>query len=495
MAVVTAGEMRALEEAAFRAGWTEERLMDLAGERLAHALAAHFPKPGRAIACIGKGHNGGDALVALRLLRDRFGWEVGLRAAFSPEEVAPLTGKKWSQAGAVELLHEPPSVPDSSRPLVLLDGLLGIGARGPLREPLAAMAAEMNRLRETAGAKTAAVDLPSGTDPDTGEIHRGGVIADVTFMIGAAKRGLVTAAAANAVGALAVVPVEPLATGSSGAIELISPQTCSFGKTPRRFDFHKGMAGRVDIVAGSACYSGAAAITAWGALRGGAGLVMLHSPAWREVSAKAPAEAIVLPCDNPADLLEKNYDVIAIGPGLGQIDGRLADDIAELIAEADVPLVIDADGLNLLARGGNLGLLRDSHVITPHPGEFRRLAPDLADLPREESARRFAALHPAALLLKGSRTLVIQGEGTLWCNSTGHPGMACGGQGDLLTGVIAARLAAGLPGVEAAAHGAWLCGRAAERAITASESEESLLPRDVADHLGAAFTDWREGRR
>jgi NAD(P)H-hydrate epimerase len=142
------------------------------------------------------------------------------------------------------------------------------------------------------------------------------------------------------------------------------------------------------------------------------------------------------------------------------------------------------------------GILAERHVITPHPGEFARLAPDLAGMSRETAARSFADRVPATLLLKGSRTLVTRAGHPLWCNSTGSPGMATGGQGDLLAGVIGARLAVGDSPLEAAALSAWLCGRAAETALgERGISEESLTPSDVACRLGGAFLDWKSARR
>ena len=160
------------------------------------------------------------------------------------------------------------------------------------------------------------------------------------------------------------------------------------------------------------------------------------------------------------------------------------------------PTVIDADALNLIAETGRTLLLSEHHVLTPHPGEFARLAPDLAGLPREQAARQFADLSPATLLLKGSRTLVTRRGRPLHVNSTGSPGMATGGQGDLLSGVIGALLAAGEDPLMAASRGAWLCGRAAEIALDQSHlSEESLVPEDVLHFLGAAFTDWRQSTR
>jgi NAD(P)H-hydrate epimerase len=208
MAAVTRSGMRAAELAALVAGWTEEQLLDLAGKRLGHALGRFFPHPGTAVGYLGKGHNAGDALVALRVLRDHFGWKIAVRNAFSIEQCVPLTHKKWLELGMNGSLDQAPPWRGLEGPLLLLDGLLGIGAQGALREPLLSLAAEMQWLRQHAGARVAAVDLPSGVDPDTGESTSGAVTADVTFMIGNPKTGLLLGHATNAVGSLALVPLE-----------------------------------------------------------------------------------------------------------------------------------------------------------------------------------------------------------------------------------------------------------------------------------------------
>ncbi|MBC8003582.1 MAG: NAD(P)H-hydrate dehydratase [Opitutaceae bacterium] len=317
-------------------------------------------------------------------------------------------------------------------------------------------------------------------------------------MIGNAKRGLVSGLAVAATGALALVPVEPLAAGHTGDRELISPQTLECGRSPRPFDFHKGMAGRVAILAGSESYAGAAVLAASGALRGGAGLVTLFVPmsARAVIAAKCPPEVIVRGYDDPREVLESRFDALVIGCGLGEMGDPTAEGILEVISNSRVPTVVDADALNLIASRGKTGILTDNHVLTPHPGEFARLAPDLRDLPREDAARQFADRTPATLLLKGSRTIVTRKGEPLRCNSTGSPGMASGGQGDLLAGVIGARLAIGDSPTDAAALGAWLCGRSAEIALNERHlSEESLLPGDVLHFLGAAYRDWQNSRR
>jgi NAD(P)H-hydrate epimerase len=498
MGAVTISEMLAAEATAMAGGWSEEQLLNVAGERLGVAIGRFFPHPGTVIGYLGKGHNAGDTLVALRILRDRFAWKIKVRCAYAIEELAPLTLKKWDELGNSVPLDRPPVWQDLERPLLLLDGLLGSGGKGPLREPLLSLAREMESLRQQAGARVAAVDLPSGIDPDTGEILPSTVIADITFMIGNAKIGLLKGGAASATGALAIVAVDILTTLGESSLEAIAPQILDVAKGLRPFDFHKGMAGRVAILAGSKSYTGAAVLAAGGALRGGAGLITLHVPKdlVHIITHRCPPEIIVRGFDHAGEVLDSNFDSLVVGCGLGTPDDALTREILELIAKSPVPVVIDADALNLIARDGKTGLLTDNHILTPHPGEFARLAPDLAEMPREEAALEFVERFPATLLLKGCRTLVARHRHPLWCNTTGTPGMATGGQGDLLAGVIGARLAAGDSKREAAALGAWLCGRSAEICMDQPAiSEESLTPTDVMNHLGAAFRDWRSGGR
>ncbi|HEY1581828.1 MAG TPA: NAD(P)H-hydrate dehydratase, partial [Chthoniobacterales bacterium] len=197
----------------------------------------------------------------------------------------------------------------------------------------------------------------------------------------------------------------------------------------------------------------------------------------------------VKPVKSYLDLLEEPIDVWAVGPGLGKTH---AAEILRLLRNADQPMVIDADGLNILA--GEMEALekaRGPRLLTPHPGEMKRISPNEKGT-RAEIATRFCAKYPVSLLLKGSRTIVAEAGHPLSYNTTGNPGMATGGMGDVLTGVCAGLLGAKVAPNAAARIGAWVCGRAAEIAIfQGSASEESLLPTDLLDHLGSAFRELR----
>ena len=491
MGLLSCQEMRDLEEAAFRAGVSAEELMDKAGRRLGRALVVHFPRSGTAVACLGRGNNGGDALVALQVLRAA-GWRIRVRCPYDPHELGILPRRKLRELGEIAVEQETLGAADLDRPLLLIDGLLGIGARGPLREPLAGLAAEINELRETSGARVAAVDIPSGVNGDTGEVYEGAVRADLTVTIAVPKSGLVADAATDHVGRLEVVELEELPAPEGG-----DRVTTAAGLRPllppRPFGTHKGQAGRIGIVAGSKGMLGAAVLAAQGALRGGGGLVTLYvlEDLYPLVLSLAPpAELMVKPIGRYHEVLDENLDALAIGPGLGRPEGARRSALLDIMSASHGPRVIDADALNLIAAEGTEGFLDQGMLITPHPGELVRLFPEAGELCRAEAARQFVARHPCTLLYKGARTIVTAPGEDLHYNSTGTPGMASGGQGDVLTGLLAALLGGGLAPLDAARAGAWLAGRASELALAGGwASEQSLLAGDTATHLGAATLD------
>ncbi len=489
MSFVTGAAMRSLEEAAFRRGVSAESLMDLAGEGIARRLIDHFPQPGRAVAYVGKGNNGGDALVALRHLREA-GWQIALKAAYPETEWGVLPRRKRRELGEVPLGSK---IPEGPGPLLLLDGLLGIGARGTLREPLSRLAEEMAWLRDSHGAVVAAMDLPSGIDADSGEGQ--GVVADLTITVGVPKLGLSTPAGIASAGRILLVPLAELTPTEVSALEFFGPDSFPGLLSPRSHDFHKGDAGRIGLLAGSPGMTGAAVLAATAALRAGAGLVTLHvEPEFLpSLAAPMPPEVMVRISRKPVtDAFSAEHDALVIGPGIGNMSKAQQAELVASLAKSHPPALLDADALNLLAAAGQTALLDSRHLITPHPGEFRRLAPDLAEKDRLEAAGAFVARHPCTLLLKGARTLVAApGEVTRF-NPTGHAGMASGGQGDVLAGVAGAFLAQGMKPADAASLAAWLCGRAAERAMARGPL---TIASDTLEELGGAIRDWQERRR
>jgi NAD(P)H-hydrate epimerase len=489
MPFVTAAAMRSLEDAAFLRGVSAESLMDLAGAGIARRLIHQFPQPGQAIAYVGKGNNGGDALVALRHLR-AVGWRIAIRQAFPEIEWTILARRKLRELG--EILP-PADLLNHTGPCLLLDGLLGIGAKGALRPPLTDLAAEMTELRESHGAVVAAMDLPSGMDADTGE--GGTFTADLTLTVGVPKLGLTTKPGISRAGRIFLVPMADLPLPDDGKLRLFCPEAFPGLLPPRPHDFHKGQAGRLGILAGSPGMTGAAVLCAEAAMRGGAGLITLHvgRDFLPTLAAAMPPEIMIRVSDHPVpDAFDASHDALVLGPGTGNTPDAWRTDLLDRLGKSSVPILLDADALNLLATTSRLDLLRSEHVITPHPGEFRRLAPDLADRDRLQAASTFTSRHPCTLLLKGARTLIsAPGMGTRF-NPTGHAGMASGGQGDVLAGVAGALLAQGYSGPDAASLAAWLCGRAAERAL--AEGPFTAAGATLR-HLGGAMRDWQECRR
>ena len=494
--ILTCAEMKTLEQQALSEGVSADALMEEAGLQIARAVRQFFPLPGVCIAVFGKGNNGGDALVAARHLAAQ-GWDVRLVAAFPDAEWGPLPQQKF--AAAINCPRAEIAELDfiKGEPLVILDGLLGIGANGALREPLNGITRAINRHRSGGNAVVFALDIPTGLNGDTGAADPACIVADHTLTIGFAKQGLVADSAVSFVGRLSVLPLRELSRrpdASRADAVLATPATLAALLPRRAFDTHKGDCGRVGIIAGSPGYLGAAVLCASACVRAGAGLVTLYAPAQiaEALAIKVSPEVMVRVLPGTDELLSQRHDVFAIGPGLG---AQPAADVATLVLKLLQPVVLDADGLNAIAANvAVLGEAAGERVLTPHPGEMERLSPGSRDQSRRAVVETFTRHFPCTLLLKGARTVVGKSGEALSFNTTGTPGMAVGGMGDVLTGVIAALIGQRVRPCDAARLGAWLCGRASEIAIShGGESEESLTPSRMPAFLGAAFHDLRAG--
>lgn len=487
--LVSCEEMRRIEEAAFARGIRAGDLMEEAGRGLAQIVRQFHPEPGHCVAYCGKGNNAGDALVALRILRE-WGWETSVSLAFAEADFSELPAGHFKALKPTAF----PGMASRGKPLVVLDGLLGVGAKGEPREPIAGEIAAINRLRREQAAWVLAIDIPSGLHGDTGEPAAHCVEADLTATIGQAKQGLVRDAATNFVGRLALIPLEDLDPPASTQLSAVStaPELAQWLPS-RSFDQHKGNFGRIGIVAGSPGFLGAARLCSAAAVKAGAGLVTLYvRPETQMAFATACIpEVMVKVLKNYRDILDEKLDVIAIGPGLGM---EAVSEVSAIVQRAKQPLVVDADALNIVAR--DISLLKycaGPRLLTPHPGEMERLLPQ-KNHTRREWLEDFVAKYPVTLLLKGARTLIGAPTGLRYYNTTGNPGMGSGGMGDVLTGVCAALLAQveEKDPLRAGVLGAWLCGRAAERAVfSGGESPESLCAENVIEQLGGAFQDLR----
>src|ERR1700730_8564368 len=482
--------MQAVEKTAFADGIDAEDLMDRAGEGIANTILEQEPSPGIGMVYLGKGNNAGDAIVAGSLLA-KSGWEIWTRSLVPESELQPLPRKKWQDLEAHQVLNPISDLP-RNRPRVILDGLLGLGSRSDLNPALKSLTREINALRLRSNADVYAVDLPTGLGEES--IDPDAVLADCTVTIGFPKTALFREDASNHVGRILVIDLPELtarAPKEPGRTILSGPSNLREFVPRRLFDSHKGDFGRVGIVAGSRGLVGASILCSEAAARAGAGLISLYVPEeiYGLAVSKVTPEIMVKPTRDIRSVLDERLDALGVGPGLGSL-GR--QEILDVVTRFAGPMVVDADGLNAVSTGvDTLHQCAGPRLLTPHPGEMSRLWAT-SGKSRVEIAQEFTAEFPVALLLKGSRTLLGQSGKPMAYNSTGIPGLATGGSGDVLTGVCAALLARKIPVYDAGRLGAWLCGRAAELAVNQS-SEESMLPSDLFSYLGAAFRELRNG--
>ncbi|WP_328968961.1 NAD(P)H-hydrate dehydratase [Streptomyces sp. NBC_00239] len=452
----------------------EGALMQRAAAGLAAACAGLLGRVygARVVLLVGPGDNGGDALYAGARLARR-----GARVSalpMDPQRMHP-GGLRALRAAGGRVVDR---MPDGRADLVL-DGLLGIGGHGGLR-PAAAGLADGAAAARAAGARVVAVDLPSGVDADTGEVAGPAVAADVTVTFGAYKPGLLVDPGAGRAGAVRLVDIGLSFPGPPVLETLRHADVAARLPVPGAAS-DKYRRGVVGVAAGSARYPGAAVLAVAGALRGGAGAVRYVGPAGAEVLARYPESLVHGGPPGKAGRVQ----AWVVGPGLGEGRGE----VAELL-DADVPLLIDADGL----RGLDPQALRARAaptLLTPHAGEAAALlgvARTEVESARLASVRELAGRFGAAVLLKGSTTLVAgPGESPVRVNPTGTPWLATAGSGDVLSGLAGGLLAAGLGVVDAGSVAAYvhgLAGRYAARSAPATAHEVALaLPAAWRDTL------------
>lgn len=481
--------IRRAEQELFESGFMgSDELMDAAIEE-SFALLSRDPQfndiTSRYAACVvyaGKGKNAGDAIG----LAWKLGFsQVTLRCAAPVREMAPETRRQlaYIPTDCLYIETECPEIPPGGA--LLIDGLLGSGARGALSPEYADLVREMNSLRARhPRTLTLAVDIPTGLQADSGEVAGEAVAADATLALGCVKPGMVADGAEDYVGRLLCVELPGIELPES-AESALDENTLAW--LPRRaYSCFKNRAGRVRVIAGSPGYIGAAEMCAEAALSVGAGLVELCClpEIYPILAARVSPEILVHPVAHYGELPPTEADALLIGPGLGaHPTAENLQALRALVEQPPCPLVLDADGLNLTAAHG--WGISPRAILTPHPGEMRRLFPAGAGLERAACAAAFVQAHPCTLLLKGARSLITDGD-RLWYNTTGGPWMANGGQGDVLAGVIAGLVAQGVPAPESAALGAYLCGRAATLALEEHGFPIAIHASQLLPHLTVA---------
>ena len=516
--LVTASEMRALDRQTIeRRGIPGEILMESAGRALVGPVlslgaGAGSIRPGRPVrAFCGAGNNGGDGFVAVRhLVAEGIAAEAVLVG--DPDRLPADAAANWRRLVEFGLPQRVCRIvrPDAAGfdwaellddTSVALDALFGTGLQRKLEGGMARLVEAMNAARGR-GLRIVAVDLPSGIAADTGQVLGVAVVADRTVTISLPKPGLALEPGRSHAGRIEVarVGIDDPDPARAERIELWNADAAVRRFPPRPRDGHKGRFGHVLIAAGSTGKWGAASLTARAALRSGAGLVTLvlpHVPgvalpnlcaeAMTEWAPATAAGGFAAAAAKRIEELGETRSVLALGPGLG-LDPETVGCVRRLVASFERPLVVDADGLNALV--GELDRVRERSaptILTPHPGEAARLLKiGTADLnaDRIASARRLAKGSGAVVLLKGAGSVIADPGGRVLVVPTGGPALSSGGTGDVLTGIAAALLAAGLDAFEAAGLAAWWHGAAADR-LPQSALGFGLLASELADALPA----------
>ena len=511
MKVVTAAEMREIDRATSeKFGVPSLTLMENAGAAVAERVL-NACKPGMKILVVcGKGNNGGDGFVAARsLLVKRLPVEVVLLA--DPEELkgdaAVMYGKLPKSAIVVQSSEDLNS--EQVRQLfaadVVVDAILGTGFKPPVRGLYSEAIAMLNASK----GKVIAVDIPSGADADAtapkqGAIARADEIVTFTALRPAHVFGTLTK------GPTCVAPIgsPDEAIVSSLHLNAIHPRDFSSFVAFRPGESNKGNYGHVLVIGGSLGKAGAAAMAGMAALRAGAGLSTVataksvvatvagfHAELMTEPLPETDAGTIATSAGVQIEELLKSMTAAAVGPGISR-DPHTATLVRSLVSHHKIPMVVDADGLNAFEHHtGELNGKGRTLVITPHPGEMARLAGcSTAEVQKDRLgiARTFAREHELVVVLKGHRTLVVQPDGEAWVNVTGNPGMATGGTGDILTGMVAAMIAQNQKEpLMAVCAAVYLHGMAGD-VMRESVGEHSLVATDLLQGLPEAFERARQ---
>ncbi len=450
------------------------------------------PQRSAVIFC-GPGNNGGDGISAARFLLEA-GWRVkcvlvGKRGKMTAD--SREMERRLNKSGGVLEDFEPENWSEYIDFDVAIDALFGVGLNSDLRPD----AVEAVRLMKRAQWVVSA-DVPSGIHADTGEVLGTAVKADVTVTFSLGKPGLYIGKGAVHSGRVVVADIGiPQDLLSEFACQTVVMETPRFPR--RKRDAHKGNFGRLFILAGSREYMGAPVLCSNAAVRTGAGLVTLAVPeeVWPIDAAKCCNETMVWPLPEEYDMILKKAsacDVVVIGPGLGQSE-KVEQLVLSLLRDLKCPVILDADGLNIVARHIDVLDKREGiTVLTPHDGEFARLCGcELPIVDRLSAARTFAKEHHCALILKGHRTITAAWERPCVVNTTGNPGMARGGSGDALAGILGALICQFNRG-DVLAEGVWLHGRAGDLAA-ADKGEYGMTVTDLIEQIPYALKEVTEG--
>ncbi len=512
MKVVTATEMRQIDQDTIEGiGIPGIVLMETAGSEIVRAIERHYPTVQRIGIFVGKGNNGGDGLVIARQLahigREVIIYLVSPADSFTKEARTNLDIAKNLGLEIKEILTDTSTIKSLNCDL-LVDAIFGTGLSGDVRAPITNVINAINEL----SIPILSIDLPSGLDADSGHPLGISVRADMTVTIGLPKRGLLLHPGAELAGDLEIVDIgfpQQVIDAQDIKVNWTTKKDAVEWIPTRSPASHKGSYGRVLVVAGSTGMTGAAALTSEAALRIGAGLVTLAIPkSLNSILEVKLSEVMTLPLPeteegslaesaaaNILEFVERTKSVIAIGPGLSQHPDTVAL-VHQLIienkkSELGLRMVVDADGLNALSQATELiPILGEEAVLTPHLGEMARLTnTPISSLTtnRISTAEEFTNQYGVTLVLKGAPTITSNPKGNVWINSTGNPGMATAGMGDVLTGLIAGLMAQNISSETAATLGVYLHGLAGDIAAE-SLGMHGLIASDVLQSVPQAIS-------
>lgn len=514
MPLYTAEQMRRTDANAIRGiGIPGTVLMDRAGMAVAEYLLENYCQHHCFVILAGKGNNGGDGFVAARYLAEA-GADIRVFAAAAAREYrgdAAINLKVLGKLG-LKATHMPSAAvlrKALATDCVIVDAIFGTGFSGEPRGKAAEFIDAASAAAERYGNPVVAVDTPSGLDASSGAVAEKALAADTTVTFHVPKVGHFAAPGGLYSGDVILADIGIPADAGVEPDHYLTDSEQLSALIPPKLDYdNKFSVGRVLLVGGSTGLTGAPCLAAEAALRSGAGLVTAAVPAGlNPIFENKLLEVMTMPLGEAGsehlreDSLQKllstvdSYDCLAVGPGLGRGDETAAL-VRKLLTQVDVPVVLDADGLGALAgRPGALKKRPAPTVLTPHAGELGRLM----GMPSAEVAENSLATVKAAakrsgavVLLKGAHSICTDGSLTL-LNPTGNPGLATAGSGDVLTGVIAALIARGLPHLEAAAGGAYIHGTAADSAA-AETGMDNMVSSDLLDYLPQAFAELEENR-
>ncbi|MEO0473185.1 MAG: NAD(P)H-hydrate dehydratase [Bacteroidota bacterium] len=445
-------------------------LMETAGRKAAEAILDHYPDAPLYYVLAGPGNNGGDGLVIARMLHLK-GKTVRLRLSHPPERFRGDAAVNWKIIQHLSLdwqVYQSGELASISLPAVVIDALLGTGIQSSVRPPIAGIIEEIN----TFSGPVVAIDLPSGLNADSGAIPSVAVQADLSLTFQCAKLCHAITPASEYCGLTKVLDIGiwPDVMASLGIKRYW--QTYAPTLPERGHSSHKGTFGHMLLMAGSTDMGGAAALSALAAIRSGLGLLTVLCPqTCKHVIQSLVPEAMVVGLKGDHFSLEhlpivrKHLDrktAVAIGPGWGQHTDTAAF-MKVLLPTLRMRLLIDADGLNLLAKEALWNQLPAECVLTPHPGEMKRLTgQDDIQSQRLQYAEALATQSGCTVVLKGAGTIISSPDGQSWVNASGNPGMATAGSGDVLSGMIGGLMAQPIPFVDAIRAGVWWHGRAGD---------------------------------